>query len=251
MSIPNRREDAFLHERFGDGEEYLCAVKRFESGEPLAYILGEWYFYGLTFKVDESCLIPRPDTEHLVDKTVSCVPKGGAFADICTGSGCIAVSVVKHRPDLTCTAYDISDGALDKAKENARLNEVPVTFCKADVFSLELAENSLDAIVSNPPYIASDVIPALETVAKEPRAALDGGPDGLNFYRYMVSSFKNALKDGGAFIFEIGYDQGDALRDIAAENGFDCEISKDYGGNDRVAFLTRKNTEKAFENIEA
>ncbi len=244
MPAPDKREEAFLHESFGDGKEYIDARKRFENGEPLAYILGEWYFYGLTFKVDENCLIPRADTEHIVEKAIDMIPKGGVFADICTGSGCIAVSIMKHRPDLTCTAYDISCGALCKAKENARLNGTDIAFCEADVFSLELADNSLDAIVSNPPYIASSVIPTLDTVQREPISALDGGTDGLKFYRHMVSRFKRALKDGGAFVFEIGYDQGDRIRAIAEENGFVCEISKDYGGNDRVAVLTRRSSER-------
>ncbi len=237
----SKREVEFLSEQFGNGKAFEDAVKRVENGEPLAYVLGEWYFYGLTFKVDENCLIPRPDTEHIVEKAISFLPRNGVFADLCTGSGCIAISVIKNRPDVFCTAYDISDGALRKARENASLNGTSVNFRRADIFSLTLDESSLDAIVSNPPYIASDIIPTLDTVRKEPAIALDGGRDGLDFYRHIVSRFGRALKDGGAFIFEIGYDQGDALNAIAAENGFNCEITKDYGGNDRVAFLTRKN----------
>ena len=246
MSTLSKREVEFLAEQFGNGKAFDDAARRVENGEPLAYVLGEWYFYGLTFKVDESCLIPRPDTEHIVEKAISFIPQNGVFADLCTGSGCIAISVVKNRPDLVCTAYDISDGALAKARENASANETAVAFKQADVFALKLQENSLDAIVSNPPYIPSGIIPTLDTVQREPVTALDGGRDGLDFYRHIVSSFKNALKDGGAFIFEIGYDQAGSLKAIAEENGFACEITKDYGGNDRVAFLTRKrNGEQA------
>lgn len=241
MSSLSKRESDLLAEQFGGGEAFENAVKRVENGEPLAYVLGEWYFYGLTFKVDENCLIPRPDTEHIVEKTISFIPRNGAFADLCTGSGCIAISVVKNRPDVTCVAYDISNGALEKARENAFLNETAVDFRQADIFSLTFSEKSFDAIASNPPYIPSDVIPTLETVQKEPVTALDGGSDGLDFYRHIVSHFGCALKDGGAFIFEIGYDQAKAIRAIADENGFECEITKDYGGNDRVAFLTRKD----------
>ncbi len=242
----SKREVEFLSERFGNGKDFEDAVKRVEGGEPLAYVLGEWYFYGLTFKVDESCLIPRPDTEHIVEKAISLLPRNGIFADLCTGSGCIAISVVKNRPDLTCTAYDISSSALKKARENACLNGTSVDFKQADIFLLNLSEKSLDAIISNPPYIPSDVVPTLDTVQKEPVTALDGGRDGLDFYRHIVSRFGRALKDGGAFIFEIGYDQAEALRGIAEENGFNCDITKDYGGNDRVAFLTRKdNGEKS------
>ena len=236
----SKRELEFLAEQFGNGEALENAVSRVECGEPLAYVLGEWYFYGLTFKVDENCLIPRPDTEHIVEKAISLLPRNGVFADLCTGSGCIAISVIKNRPDLTCVGYDISGGALEKARENASLNGVSVDFRQADILSLALDEKSLDAIVSNPPYIPSEVIPTLDTVQKEPVTALDGGRDGLDFYRNIVSRFKNALKDGGAFIFEIGYDQAADVRDIADENGFNCEITKDYGGNDRVAFLVRK-----------
>ena len=240
MPTLSKREVEFLSEQFGNGKAFDDAVRRVENGEPLAYVLGEWYFYGLTFKVDENCLIPRPDTEHIVEKAISFIPQNGGVADLCTGSGCIAISVVKNRPDTGCTAYDISDGALAKARENASLNKTDIAFEQADVFTLELEENSLDAIISNPPYIPSGVIPSLDTVQREPLSALDGGRDGLDFYRHIVSSFKGALKDGGAFIFEIGYDQADSLRAIANENGFACEITKDYGGNDRVAFLTRK-----------
>ena len=246
MTKLSKREAEFLAEQFGNGNAFDDAARRVENGEPLAYVLGEWYFYGLTFKVDENCLIPRPDTEHIVEKAIGFIPKNGVFADLCTGSGCIAISVVKNRPDTSCTAYDISEGALIKAKENATINEVAVNFLQADVFSLKLENNSLDAIISNPPYIPSSVIPTLDTVQREPMTALDGGCDGLDFYRHIVSSFKDVLKDGGAFIFEIGYDQAASLRSIADENGFSCEITKDYGGNDRVAFLTRKrNGERA------
>lgn len=241
MSNLSKREVEFLSEQFGNGKAFEDAVKRVENGEPLAYVLGEWYFYGLTFKVDENCLIPRPDTEHIVEKAISFLPQNGVFADLCTGSGCIAISVIKNRPDVTCTAYDISEGALIKARENASLNQTSVDFTQSDIFALTLEENSLDAVVSNPPYIPSDVIPTLDTVQREPLNALDGGHDGLDFYRHIISRFGCALKDGGAFIFEIGYDQAAAIRGIAEENGFDCEITKDYGGNDRVAFLTRKN----------
>ncbi len=238
---PSRRELELLKEHF-DGDELKAAIERFESGEPLAYVIGEWYFYGLTFKVDENCLIPRADTEHVVEKAIELLPKSGRFADLCTGSGCIAISVVKNRADTQAFACDISHGALKMAKKNAVLNGVRnsgIDFKEADVFSLELPENAFDVIISNPPYIRTSVIPTLNTVRYEPKAALDGGEDGMVFYRHIVKKFACALKDNGAFVFEIGYDQRSDIENIANELGFCCEVTRDYGGNDRVAVLRK------------
>ncbi len=239
MSELSRLEKELLNERFGNGEAFSEAVKAFQSGEPLAYVLGEWYFYGLTFKLNRSCLIPRPDTEHVVEAAINKIPKNGHFADLCTGSGCIAISVLKNRPDLSCEAYDISAEALSAAKENASLNGVNACFSELDVLKAKPESGIYDAVVSNPPYIRSIVIPTLTTVQKEPMAALDGGEDGLVFYREIVRRYKMALKDNGIFIFEIGYDQGQDIKRIAEENGFTCEVTKDYGGNDRVAILAK------------
>ncbi len=240
MSELSRLENELLVEHFGHGEGFLAAKKRVESGEPLAYVIGEWYFYGLTFKLNRACLIPRPDTEHVVEAAIGKIPKNGRFADLCTGSGCIAVSVLKNRPDLSAEGYDISEAALSAARENAALNGVSAQFSALDVLNAEPQEEIYDAVVSNPPYIRSDVIPTLSTVQREPAAALDGGKDGLVFYREIVRRYKSALKKDGSFIFEIGYDQGRDIKRIAEENGFSCEIMKDYGGNDRVAVLMRQ-----------
>ena len=240
MSELSRLEKEILHEHFGDGEGYAEAVNRVESGEPLAYVIGEWYFYGLTFKLNSSCLIPRPDTEHIVDAAISRVPKGGRVADLCTGSGCILISVLKNRPDLCGEGYDISEGALLMARENASACGVNADFFRLDVLGAEPEKGIYDAVISNPPYIKSSVIPTLETVQREPMAALDGGEDGLIFYREIVRRYKPSLKENGIFVFEIGYDQGEDIKAIASENGLDCEVTKDYGGNDRVAVLSRK-----------
>ncbi len=238
MSELSRLEKELLAEHFGSGEDLDLAKKRVESGEPLAYVIGEWYFYGLTFKLNRSCLIPRPDTEHIVEAAIKRIAKNGRFADLCTGSGCIAISVLKNRPDLSCEAYDISDEALSAARENASLNGVSAQFSVLDVLSAEPQIGIYDAVVSNPPYIKSEVIPTLPTVQKEPMAALDGGEDGLIFYREIVGRYKTSLKENGIFIFEIGYDQGQDIKRIAEENGFSCEVMKDYGGNDRVAIMS-------------
>lgn len=240
MNKLSRLERELLTEHFGEGEELCAAVDRVRSGEPLAYVIGEWYFYGLTFKLNRSCLIPRPDTEHIVAAAIELTAKNGRLVDLCTGSGCIAVSVAKSRPDLTVSACDISEEALDAARENAEANGANVSFYQSDVLNASPEACIYDAVVANPPYIRSDVIPTLDTVKREPLAALDGGGDGLKFYREIVKRYAPSLKNNGIFIFEIGYDQGDDIREIAEQSGFDCTVTKDYGGNDRVAVLCRR-----------
>jgi len=235
----NRRDLALLEEKFS-GDALSEAVKRVENGEPLAYVLGEWYFYGLTFKLNDECLIPRPDTEHTVEKAIEALPKNGKFIDLCTGSGCIAVSILKNRPDLTAFALDISEKAIEAAKENAALNGVSdrVTFIRADVFSFDTsALPYFDAVISNPPYIRSDVVQTLEVAKAEPIKALDGGTDGLDFYRYIINSYRERLNGNGCFIFEIGYDQKEDITALALSHGLECKVFKDYGGNDRVAVI--------------
>lgn len=212
-----------------------------DAGEPLAYLIGEWYFWRDAFKITPDCLIPRPDSERVVESALEFLPKSGVFADFCTGSGCIGLSILRERPNLCCIGLDISPGALSVATENARRLGV------ADRFTPILADlltdpppdlPLLEAIVANPPYIPTDALANFPDLAAEPTLALDGGPDGLIFYRRMVDPFAGQLKPGGRFIFEIGYDQADALRAIAARRGFACEIRRDYGGNDRVAILS-------------
>lgn len=233
------RDLCLLKERYS-GEQLEDAVKRVESGEPLAYVLGQWYFYGLTFGLNKDCLIPRPDTEHVVERAIASIKKNGRFADLCTGSGCIAISVLANRKDLRAECVDISENAVSAAKENARLNGVEdrcEIYC-ADVFDLVLDRESFDCIISNPPYIDSGVVKELEVSRYEPIKALDGGEDGMDFYRYIVSEMKGALKKDGSFIFEIGYDQKEKIENIAAKHGMSCHVIKDYGGNDRVAVLS-------------
>ncbi len=232
----SERDDRLLREKFGDGTEYNAARKRYEIGEPLAYILGEWYFYGEVYKVSPDCLIPQPDTEHLVDKLIKLLPINGRFADLCTGSGCIAISSLAHRKDSSAVAVDISDGALMLACENAGINGVSerLELKKADILKQSaLGDDTFDIIVSNPPYIKTDVIKTLDSeVRAEPLIALDGGRDGLDFYRAIIGRYSKNVKKGGYMILEIGYDQADDIKKLC-----DCEIFKDYGGNDRVAVI--------------
>lgn len=219
-------------------------VDRRVSGEPLQYILGEWDFYGETYRVTPDCLIPRSDTELLVEKAIKLLPQGARFADLCTGSGCVAISTLAHRPDCTAKAIDLFPKTLAIANENARRNGVEdrLTLSVADVLAPNCLadETPFDAILSNPPYIRTAVIDTLDReLFAEPRAALDGGEDGLIFYRAIIKNLASRLTQKGFFLFEIGFDQEDDIKTIAAAYGYHCTVEKDLSGNPRVALLTR------------
>lgn len=236
------RDLRLLKERYPDESEYRRALLRYENGEPLAYLLGEEYFWRYRFIVTPDVLIPRPDTERLVELAINALPQNGRFADLCTGSGAIALSVSSDRPDAHCDALDISPAALDVAKENARLLGVGtrVRFYLADLLTDDPLEGEYDLILSNPPYIPSKDIALYPSLTYEPQIALDGGEDGMLFYHAILTRYGHHLKPRGAFLFEIGYDQGDAIRRLADELGYTCTVTKDYGGNDRVAKLTKE-----------
>ena len=225
-------ELGLLEEKF-EGEDLKNAVSRAESGEPLQYVLGEWYFRRGVFEVGPDCLIPRQETELVAEKAIELLPAGGRLADLCTGSGCIAVSVLQERPDCTALAVDISERALRIAVRNAAGNGVDgrVRFKKGDVLAPGcLGDEKFDVIVANPPYVRSEVIDTLPAqVRAEPRIALDGGPDGLLFYRGIIKNYERNVADGGYMVFEIGYDQRKALEDL----GF--TVYDDYSGNPRIA----------------
>lgn len=232
----SKLEEELLRERFPIQSDYDAAIDRLSDHEPLAYILGEWYFYDQVYKVSPDCLIPRPETEHLVDELIKRSPQNAIIADLCTGSGCITISTLCHRIDITAVSVDISVPALSIAKENAIKNGVEkrITFKQADVLKGNALDNNLyDVIVSNPPYIKSELIDKLqEEVLREPRIALNGGNDGLDFYNVIFTKYRDNVKKGGMIICEIGYDQGEELK-----NKFGVEIIKDYSGNDRIAIL--------------
>ena len=223
--------------------ELDSAVERRCSGYPLQYIIGKWWFCRCEFELDESCLVPRPDTECVVEEAMKLLPKDARFADLCTGSGCIAISLIDLRRDLEGVAVELYPATLEIAKRNAHKNKVGdrLYFIEGDVLSGSvLGDRKFNAIISNPPYIRSKVVDSLSgEVTHEPRAALDGGEDGLIFYRAIVDKYAVNLLDDGCFIFEIGYDQGEELCLLARERGFSCIIKKDLGGNDRVAILKR------------
>ncbi len=222
------------------GSELDKAVEKYKNGIPAAYIIGEWEFFGDRYYIDENCLIPRCDTERVVECLLANLPENACFADLCTGSGCIAISTLKRKPYSKSYAVDISEKALDVAKRNAILNGVEnrIEFICSDVFQTNFGDRKFDVIVSNPPYIPTKDLEKLDVYVKtEPISALDGGDDGMDFYRHIVSKFKNNLSANGKFIFEIGFDQEEQIKKVALENGFECTVKKDYSGNPRVALL--------------
>ncbi len=222
-----------------ESEALTDAILRRSAREPLQYIIGEVDFYRESYYVSPDCLIPRSDTEILVDTAVRLIPDGEKFIDLCTGSGCIAISTLKNTKNTTAVAVDISPAALKMAKKNAERNAVSdrLTLICKDALT-ETVDERYFAVLSNPPYVTEEAYAELEEeISKEPKLALVGAENGLIFYKRIISGYKDKLCDGGFFALEIGYDQGDALREIAAENGFSAEIIKDYGGNDRVALL--------------
>lgn len=232
-------EYSLLAERF-TGAELERAKSRFESGEPLGYILGEWYFYGLTFKIDEHCLMPRPNTEHLVDTALAFMTGDELVLDLCTGCGCVLLSILANAPHGKGYGIDISRGALKKAKENAFSLGLDnrVAFSVADVLCGNMPPDFLpDIITANPPYIRSGEIDSLTgAVKREPRLALDGGEDGLKFYRAIKKHYLPRLKSGGILICEIGYDEAPPLHSLFPG----ATIKKDYGNKDRVLIYTKK-----------
>lgn len=222
-------------------DEALKLAEKRISGEPLQYLLGSWEFYGLPFYVGEGVLIPRADTETLVDLALEIIGDSRKkVVDLCSGSGAIAIAVAKNS-EAEVTAVEKSDEAFDFLKRNAELNGVNVKCIKGDVFD-EHTE-MYDLILSNPPYIPTNVIESLsQEVKKEPKMALDGGEDGLIFYKYLTSYWKGRINKGGYLAVEIGYDQGESVSKLFEDNGFkDVKIYKDFSGNDRVIIGTVKD----------
>ena len=221
------------------------AIRRRLAHEPLQYILGEWEFYRQTYEVTPDCLIPRSDTEILVETAVRILPIKAKFADLCTGSGCIAISTLAERPDTTSVALEKFPATLALAQRNAQKNGVDTRFCGIleDVLAspIRLAEHApFDAILSNPPYIPTADIDALSPeVHAEPFVALDGGEDGLIFYRAILKNYSPLLKQDGFFLFEIGFDQAEDLTSLAKEQNFaHVRVIRDFGGNDRVVYIS-------------
>ena len=214
---------------------YRMVIEKRAQRIPLQHITGQQEFMGLTFKVNEHVLIPRQDTEILVEEAMRYLSDGMRILDICTGSGCILLSLLKYSNECEGLGVDISDDALAVARENAQNLGLETEFRHSDL--LEKVEGKFDMIVSNPPYIETAVIDTLmpEVREHEPMLALDGREDGVYFYRRIVEQCTSYMTRGARLFFEIGYDQGEAVKDMMIHKGFcEVEIIKDYAGLDRV-----------------
>jgi release factor glutamine methyltransferase len=216
--------------------------QRRRSGEPLAYLLGVREFYGRPFLVDRRVLIPRPDTEHLVEAALArtrSISLSARVLDLCTGSGCVAITLARERPTSSVLAADVSEDALAVAAENAlRLGAYNVGFVASDLFAaFRRGRHRFDLVTANPPYIAEGDISSLSVDIRgyEPRLALVGGADGLAFLRRIVAEAHAFLDDEGVLAVEIGSDQGRAVQELFAAAGYrDVAVQRDYGGHDRV-----------------
>lgn len=224
---------------------YNCSEKR-ASGVPLQYIIGEWDFMGHTFKVGEGVLIPRPETEILCQYVIDVLKHKSSpcVYDLCSGSGCIAISIKLNETNTDVYAIEKSTDAYRYLKTNAKnlCMECPITLINGDIFDINSFENlpKADIIVSNPPYIISNEISSLQKeVQFEPVMALDGGNDGLDFYRLIITEWKHFLKADGIFAFECGENQADKIGELLKTNGFDSFNIKDYNNIDRIVIGRR------------
>jgi release factor glutamine methyltransferase len=223
---------------------YRELVRRRAGGEPVAYLTGRKNFMGMEFAVSPDVLIPRPETELLAEEAIKCcLGKKARLLDVGAGSGALALSVLQNCPDASAVALDISKAALALAKINAEKFSLAgrIEFVNSDAwdFFQRAGADKFDLIISNPPYIPSGEIAALpREVQKEPLLALDGGRDGLSFYRLILGRGKNLLAPGGRIFLEIGAAQSEAISAMARQGGFaSCETIKDYAGLDRLMLL--------------
>ena len=224
-------------------ERYLSYIEKRKKRIPVQHLTGVQEFMGLEFIVNEHVLIPRQDTEVLVETVWEDLEPGMRVLDMCTGSGCILISLMKRmqtvsgEDGITGVGADLSREALQVAEENASKQKVGAVFAESDLF--DKVEGTYDIIVSNPPYIRTSVIKELQEEVKlhDPYAALDGKEDGLFFYREIIKKSKEYLKKGGRLYFEIGYDQGEDVKKLMEEAGFsEVAVKKDLAGLDRVVF---------------
>jgi len=215
--------------------KFLVVLEKRVNGYPYAYIVGYKEFMKLKFKVDKNVLIPRSETELLVENVLKIIQsnKYEKILDLCTGSGCIAISLKKNANCINVTASDISNDALNIATHNSEVLNANVSFIQSNLF--ENISDVFDIIVSNPPYIHTKDIEQLQIeIQKEPIIALDGGIDGLDIYRIIAHKAKEHLKDNGYLCLEIGYNQGESLKQILTNEGYkNIQIIKDLSNNDR------------------
>ncbi len=230
-------------------KQYSLKLQEIINGKPLQYITNTQEFMGLKFFVDEKVLIPQPDTETLVETAINIINNKNAnddiqILDLCTGSGCIGISIAKYIKNAQITLTDVSKLAIEVAKKNATLNNIQnVQFICSDLFK-NIPNMQFNYIVSNPPYIQTSKINKLsKEVQKEPKVALDGGEDGLKFYKEILQNAYNYLKPQGFLLLEIGYDQAEKVMNLYNKNNLTLETKsaiKDLGGNDRVLVFKKK-----------
>jgi len=247
-----KRIDLYLQfERILSAKErdrYRDYVKRRVKREPVQYILGETEFYGFTFKVSSDVIVPRPETELIVDAVLEAVKasqnKSPKILDVGTGSGCIAVSLARLLPDCSIWAIEMSAAALQVARANADMNKVGVQFIEGDIFKdTPSLLTKFDIVVSNPPYVALRDIDKLEpeVLEFEPKDALFAGEDGLEFYKKFVNVIPRLLNKNGKIFMEIGYDQVARLEELFSKANFKVQFKKDYNQIDRILKLERNN----------
>lgn len=219
--------------------QFRIFIERRSTHEPLQQITGWQEFMGLRFSVTEDVLVPRQDTETLVEEVMRYLRDGMEILDVCTGSGCILLSLLRYSNGCRGVGCDISAKALAVAAQNAKELGISAQFIQSDLF--ESIEGRFEYIVSNPPYIRKDMIPTLmeEVRDHEPLIALDGGEDGLDFYRKITREATEHLYSGGMLFFEIGYDQGETVKLLMEEEGYEeVTVSQDLAGLDRVVYGT-------------
>lgn len=229
-------------------ELLLKMCRRRQDGEPLQYLLGEWEFYGLPFKVGRGVLIPRADTETLVDVALELLKDRDAefpqVLDLCSGTGCVAIALSHNLPKASVTALELSDTACDYLFENIELNHSKVRPLKMDLRKYRHPA-PLDLVVANPPYIPKEAIATLQPeVLREPRRALDGGYDGLNFYRTITKLYSDQIVAGGWLCFEVGKGQSEQVAAILEEHGLtDIGVRNDYSDIPRVVYARTKEAD--------
>jgi len=252
-------------------DDFENILKRRENREPLQYILGEWEFYGDVYKLNQDCLIPRPETEFLTEYIINNARQNACILDLCSGSGCISISALKQRKDLSAVLIDISKGAVEISKENAKLNGVydRINFYCFDIIKdyeeildsplLELVRDKGGQgglfIVSNPPYLTKSEVEQIKSekteLYYEPERAFFGGGDGLDFYRFIINNYSKAFnvgcdalgapcKNDTVTVFEAGINQSKKIIEMFEKIGFSCDIVRDYGKVERVVIGYKK-----------